>query len=99
MEPRIMVLKGGSPAIHLLGDIGRDEDDFIWVESETEDQYIGHFEEGLGFINVRFNKADVRPCTTEEIDKLNECYFIINNTVMYKNKFNHDGTVGKKEEL
>lgn len=58
---RVMVLKGGSPAMHILGDIGREEDSFIRVGEEHDDYYIGVFEEGFGFINVKFNKADVRP--------------------------------------
>lgn len=68
MEAKIMVLKGGSPAIHKLGDIRREEDDWVWVREETEDQYIGQFVEGLGFFGVKFNKTDVRPCTKDEVD-------------------------------
>jgi hypothetical protein len=81
MEAKIMVLKGNSPAIHKLGDIRRDEDDFIWVKEETEDKYIGQFVEGFGFIGVKFNKPDVRPCTKEEIDDLNKTYFTVNDHV------------------
>lgn len=94
MEARLMVLKGGSPALHMLGDIGRDDDDFIHVTSENETEYIGMFLEGLGCFGVRFQKSDVRPCTKEEIDNLNQCYFAINNNVYYKNNYNYDGTWG-----
>ena len=96
MEPRIMVLKGNSPAIHMLGDIRRDEDDYITVREETETEYIGSFVEGFGFVGVHFNKVDVRPCTKEEIDKLNELYFSINSTVYGKNNYNYDGTWNKE---
>lgn len=92
METRIMVLKGGSPAIHKLGDIGRDEDSYIWVKEETEDKYIGQFVEGLGFMDVQFNKSDVRSCTKEEIDKINHTYYSVNGKIWGKNCYHYDGT-------
>ena len=57
---KIMILKANSPAIHLLGDIKREEDDYIRIHKETEIHYIGSFEEGYGFINVKFNNSDCR---------------------------------------
>ena len=39
-KQRYMILKGGSPAIHKLGDIRREEDDLIYVKSETQDHFI-----------------------------------------------------------
>jgi hypothetical protein len=88
---KIMVLKGGSPAIHKLGDISRDEDDFIVVYAEDGDKYIGQFKEGYGFIDVHFNKSDVRPCTKEEIDELNKKWFGINGHILGKNHYNYEG--------
>ncbi len=88
---KIMVLKGGSPAIHKLGDISREQDDFITVYAEEGDQWIGQFNEGYGFIDVRFNKSDVRPCTKEEIDELNKKWFAINGHIYGKNHYNYDG--------
>ena len=95
MEARIMVLKGGSPAIHKLGDIGRIEDDYIWVQEEVDDTYIGQFVEGFGFIGVEFNKSDVRVCTKEEIDQLNKTCYTVNGKVWGKNHYNYDGTWAK----
>jgi hypothetical protein len=95
MEIKIMVLKGGSPAIHKLGNLQRDEDDYIWIREETEDKYIGQFVEGLGFFGVEFNKSDVRSCTKDEIDYLNKCYYTINSNVYGKNNYNYDGTWAK----
>ena len=68
---KIMILKGGSPAIHMTGDIGRKCDDKIRIHSEDDTHYIGSFEEGYGFINVKFNKSDCRLLTQEEREKLN----------------------------
>lgn len=71
MKPRYMILKGGSPAIHKLGDIGREEDDLIYVKSETSEYFIGNFVEGFGFMDVKFNKTDCRLLTPSEIEDLN----------------------------
>lgn len=68
---KIMILKGGSPAIHKLGDIGRKEDDLVRIYKETDTHYIGNFEEGYGFIDVKFRKEDCRSLNKEEIDNLN----------------------------
>jgi hypothetical protein len=95
MEAKIMVLKGDSPAIHKLGDIRRKEDDYIWVQEETDDKYIGQFVEGFGFIGVQFNRTDVRPCTVEEIDYLNKGYFTVNGQAWGKLSYNYDGTWAK----
>lgn len=92
MNNRVMVLKGDSPAIHMLGDIRREDDDYIIVKDETFDEYIGNFLEGFGFMNVEFNKEDVRPCTREEIDYLNGCVCTLNGTPLCMGNFNYDGT-------
>lgn len=70
-KPRYMILKGGSPAIHKLGDISREEDELIYVKSETQNHFIGIFVEGFGFAEVEFRKSDCRPLTPSEIEKLN----------------------------
>jgi len=44
-----MILKANSPAIHKLGNIGRNIDDKIRIHSEDDIHYIGSFEEGFGF--------------------------------------------------
>ena len=91
MKTRIMVLNGGSPAMHKLGNIGRKDDSFIIITDDKDDQYIGQFAEGFGFVHVEFNKSDVRPCTKEEIDKLNGCYFCVNSNALYQNHYNYEG--------
>ena len=89
---RIMVLKAHSPAIHKLGDIGdREDDSFIRIGRETEKNYFGHFEEGFGFVGVKFSKENVRPLTEEELEKVNHCFYTLNGHPMYKLNFDKNG--------
>lgn len=92
---RIMVLKGGSPAIHKVGNIGRENDDYIRVYSETEDYYIGNFEEGFGFVfvDVKFRKEDCRPLTEEERKKINGKWYSINGNLLYRIYVDEEGNV------
>lgn len=53
-------------AHHKLGDISRDEPDYIWVRSEDEENYYGEWISGFGFIEVRFPKSGTREMTDEE---------------------------------
>jgi hypothetical protein len=89
-KPRYMILKGGSPAIHKLGDIRREEDDLIYVNSETADHYIGNFVEGFGFIHVDFKKSDCRPLFPNEIEKLNNSKIQLGGTI-YKTRVDAEG--------
>lgn len=90
---KIMILKGGSSAIHKLGDIGRTKDSFIRVGRETDKYFIGNFEEGFGFINVKFCKSDCRPINEEEFNYLNRMTYTINNTPLYKIQVDKEGNV------
>lgn len=90
---RIMVLKGGSPAIHKLGNIGRENDDYIRVYSEIEDYYIGNFEEGFGFVDVKFRKEDCRPLTEEERKLINGKWYSINGNLLYRIYVDEEGNV------
>lgn len=91
IKSRVMILKGGSPAIHLMGNIGRTEDDLINVRAEDQKYYIGTFCEGFGFFDVHFPKENVRPMTKEEVDNLNKTVFSINGNIYYKNHYDNDG--------
>lgn len=58
-------------AHHVLGDISRDEPDFAWVthyvdDPEWGDCYVGQWETGFGFINVRFPIHTTRPLSWVE---------------------------------
>ena len=90
---KIMMLKANSPAIHKLGNIGRDIDDKIRIHSEDENYYIGSFEEGYGFINVKFNKSDCRSLTLEERENLNGSWYGINGTPLYRIYVDEEGNV------
>jgi hypothetical protein len=90
---KIMILKGGNPAIHKMGDIGRKFDDKIRIHSEDETNYIGNFEEGFGFIDVKFNKNDCRSLTQEERENLNGSWFSINGHPRYRIYVDEEGNV------
>ena len=90
---KIMMLKGGSPAEHKLGNIGRDEDDYIRVWEENEEFFIGAFEEGYGFTDVNFYKSDVRPLTEDEIAFINRMWLTINGNVLFKYEVDMNGNV------
>ena len=90
---KIMILKGGSPAIHMTGNISRKCDDKIRIHSEDNDHYIGNFEEGFGFINVKFNKSDCRPLTTKERESLNGSWYSISGNPLYRIYVDEEGNV------
>lgn len=94
---KIMVLKGGSPAIHKLGDLGRKEDNFIKVSTETDTHYIGSFVEGFGFFNVEFKKEDCRLLTIEEKNKLSGSWWGINDNPIGRLFIDEEGNIIKSE--
>jgi len=92
---KIIILKSNSPAIHLLGDIRREEDDYIRIHKETKTHYIGNFEEGFGFINVEFKKEDCRPLTEAERKELNGKWYSISGTPLYRIYVDEEGNIVK----
>jgi hypothetical protein len=58
---------GGNPKSAKVIDISRDEPDLMHVDGEDGDYWVGHWIEGMGFINVYFPKTTTRPCTPDEI--------------------------------
>jgi hypothetical protein len=90
---KLMVLKANSPAFHVLGDIGGSEyDEFIHIFDENKKYFIGNFEEGFGFVDVKFLKSDCRDLNEDEVEFLNKQHYAIGNQVMYKMEVNKDGT-------
>lgn len=61
-------------AIHKLGDISSDEPDLCLIHSEDNENWIGNWVTGFGFINVKFPKISTRELTCEEIEKYNKQY-------------------------
>ena len=90
---KIMMLKANSPATHKLGDIGRKYDDKIRIHSDDDTHYIGSFEEGYGFINVKFNKSDCRQLTQMEREKLNGNWYTINGNPLYRIYVDEEGNI------
>lgn len=56
-------------AIHNLGDISREKPSLCLIHSEDEENYIGHWMEGMGFIDVKFPKDSTRELTDDEKKK------------------------------
>lgn len=79
--------------MHKLGNIGRDIDDKIRIHSEDDTHYIGNFEEGFGFIDVKFRKEDCRSLTKEEREKLNGSWYGINGNPLYRIYVDEEGNV------
>lgn len=62
-------------AIHKLGDISSEEPDLCYIKDEDEENYIGSWVEGMGFIEVKFPKETTRPLTKEEISHYNSLVY------------------------
>ena len=58
-------------AIHMLGDISRDEEDLCLIHGKDPENYIGSWVTGFGFIDVKFPKKTTRELTQDEIEKYN----------------------------
>jgi len=73
-------------AMHMLGDISRDEPDLCIVneDKETETDYVGNWVFGLGLIDVKFPKDTTRELTEEEYAKYDGEGVAINNTYLGK---------------
>ena len=99
IDMKTLKLKKKSPAKHKLGDIGHSEyDELINVDKETEDSFIGMFEEGYGFFGVEFMKSDVRPMTKEEVHKYNGQWYVLNGMPLYQVFVDYEGHTITKEE-
>ena len=66
-------------AIHQLGDISRDEPDICLIHDQDEENYIGNWVTGFGFVDVKFPKATTRELTSKEIQKYDKLCVRINN--------------------
>jgi len=61
-------------AMHKIGDISREKEDICIIHAENDQNYIGNWVTGFGFINVEFPKKTTREFTPCEIKKYNSTY-------------------------
>ncbi len=66
-------------ATHKIGDISKDNPSLCLVCDENEENYIGSWVTGLGFIDVQFPKSTTRELTEEEKTYYNEKAVMIGN--------------------
>ena len=69
---KFMFIKKGGKAVNIHGDdLSRDilDAELICVSNEEDDNWIGNYAEGLGFVGVRFAKSDCRDATESEIEE------------------------------
>ena len=66
----LAIVKGGSDAIHKLGNIKRDNDNAFTIHKEDDNFFYGMFLEGFGFFDVKINKEDIRELTEKEIENI-----------------------------
>ncbi|MEK9134808.1 MAG: hypothetical protein AAB451_00665 [Patescibacteria group bacterium] len=71
-------------AIHLLGDISSKTPNLCSIHGEDDENYIGNWVEGFGFINVKFPKATTRELTQEEKDKWDGVVIGINDSPRFR---------------
>lgn len=64
-------------AFHKLGDISRDKPEYVYIVAEDDDNYYGHWVEGMGFVDVRFPKATTRILTPDEIMALMKMHLVM----------------------
>jgi len=83
--------KIATKAIHKLGDISRDKPDLCVIHSQDEENYIGNWVCGFGFIDVKFPKETTRDLTDEEILEWsgrglainsNPCHFVFTEEIL-----------------
>jgi hypothetical protein len=66
IEPKY---KMATTALHLTGDISREDVDICIVYEEDDDNFYGNWICGFGFVGVAFPKATTRDLTPEEVEK------------------------------
>ena len=71
-------------ATHQLGDISSPEPDICRIESEDDDNYIGRWVCGMGFVDVKFPKSSTRGLTSEEVEHYSKQYFQLSDGPPHK---------------
>jgi hypothetical protein len=68
-------------AIHQTGDISRDTPYICVIHSEDDNNYIGNWVSGYGFIDVKFPKDTTKELTSEEIEKYHGSLYFLENSL------------------
>jgi hypothetical protein len=63
-------IKRGTTAIHQLGDISRENGDYFYADKKVDDNWIGAWLTGFGFMNVKFPVDTVSELTDEQKQEL-----------------------------
>jgi hypothetical protein len=71
-------------ALHKMGDISRPVGDICRVTTERENDYLGAWVTGYGFIGVKFPKDSTRELTKEEVKEYNQRSFQIGGQSVWK---------------
>lgn len=88
MQSKYMI---ATVANHKLGDLSRDDssanldgENLCVVHSETDENYIGNWVLGLGFVNVEFPKTSTRDLTDAEIARFDRQKVQINSQAPFE---------------
>lgn len=68
-------------AIHRDKDISSDAYDLCFIHSEDDDNYIGNWVYGFGFVDVKFPKTTTRDLTQDEIEKYHGTLYFIGDSL------------------
>ena len=69
-------------AIHKLGDISSDEPDICQIHSEDEENYIGNWVFGHGFIDVKFPRSTTKELSQADIERFNGAGVMLSGSYM-----------------
>lgn len=83
-EDKTCLYAMGKEAHHHLGDISRDKWDLIQIYAEDEENYIGNWAYGYGFIEVKFSKKSIKQLNQKEIKKYDGSAWGISGSYMGK---------------
>lgn len=68
-------------AIHQTGDISSDIPDICVIHSEDDNNYIGNWVSGYGFIDVKFPKDTTKELTPKEIEKYHGSLYFLGDSL------------------
>lgn len=72
-------------ATHKTGDISRNIPDLCVIGESDDENYIGNWVTGFGFVDVKFPKATTRELTVEEVEKYHGSVVAVGNCCIVLN--------------